>query len=635
MRLFAVLAGLMLFAAATVRADNLVIENVTIAPRDAKTAIVKFDIAWTNAWSWGNFHDAAWVCFKVKQAGAWQHARLVADQPVNPAGFSSGEGTPLTAIVPSDRLGAFVRMSKGGANKVVAKGVTILCEAVTPDTIVRGCAIEMIHVAEGAYYLGSGGTDLNRLYQWTDGRQDSKPYRVTGAGALPTGRQPGKLWASGLVPEDNGEIPASFPNGYAAFYAMKHSHITLGQYTAFLGTLPEAEANKRYYPGFLGGLIERSGASPNWVYSASAPDKPCPWLSWLDGATFAAWAGLRPMTELEYEKALRGYEVPDPDEAKPSYWGLAGVNQLALERVVSVGSAEGRAFAGTHGLGTTTLPKDWPTDVGGFLFHGKTPDRSYPTIKHLNTSGRILALDTRMFRSPSAGWRAARTAPPEAGTPSSARFEAGSVRRLAPLAQPPRLDAVPDGWGEPLAIMDTPGDLFKVFFRFVPYDFYGIKPPWGGPQDFSATVYLTADKESLYVAAVVTDDRHANIQSRGGIAGGDAFQIGLVTPRGTHWNAALALTTNGVAFHQYAGEGQALLKTVNCKVTRDDNVGITRYGLRLPLATVGLKSGDEFAFNCMVLDSDDGKLVRFWHRLAQGIEYPWRTDLYPRFVLAK
>jgi len=36
----------------------------------------------------------------------------------------------------------------------------------------------------------------------------------------------------------------------------------------------------------------------------------CNFLSWADGAAFADWAGLRPLTELEYEKACRGSEAP-------------------------------------------------------------------------------------------------------------------------------------------------------------------------------------------------------------------------------------------------------------------------------------------------------------------------------------
>lgn len=45
--------------------------------------------------------------------------------------------------------------------------------------------------------------------------------------------------------------------------------------------------------------------------------------------------------------------------------------------------------------------------------------------------------------------------------------------------------------------------------------------------------------------------------------------------------------------------------------------------------------GDTFGFNAMVCDGDDEKGMRYNLRLAQGISYPFLTDLYPRFVLAK
>ena len=53
---------------------------------------------------------------------------------------------------------------------------------------------------------------------------DTPAYRVTGPGAIPTGRQQGKLWALGFLPEDNGEIPAAFPEGYAALYCVKRPY---------------------------------------------------------------------------------------------------------------------------------------------------------------------------------------------------------------------------------------------------------------------------------------------------------------------------------------------------------------------------------------------------------------------------
>jgi len=95
-------------------------------------------------------------------------------------------------------------------------------------------------------------------------------------------------------------------------------------------------------------------------------------LSWADGAAYAAWAGLRPMTELEIEKLVRGPREPIPGEVGPSYWGAVGFPPWPWETIkgadtiveiaVTVGNARGRAFKGSHGNGTLSLPADWPQD---------------------------------------------------------------------------------------------------------------------------------------------------------------------------------------------------------------------------------------------------------------------------------
>jgi hypothetical protein len=90
-----------------------------------------------------------------------------------------------------------------------------------------------------------------------------------------------------------------------------------------------------------------------------------------------------------------------------------------------------------------------------------------------------------------------------------------------------------------------------------------------------------------------------------------------------------------VAFHQFAGPDGTLAKVAECSVTRDDKAGITRYGLRLPLAALGLKPGEEFGFNIMFLDDDDNKGMHHWLQLAPGITYPFKPERYPRFVMEK
>jgi hypothetical protein len=641
-----------LLAVASVRADDLRIENVKTAPRDAKSAVITFDIAWSNSWRHGSYHDAAWVFFKTRSdaKAEWQHVRLVADRVTNPSGCGAGEGTPLEFVVPGGVegfTGMFVRRAAEGKSPVVAKGVTVMADLdatfgnLKPETRnlkpeVCAFGIEMTYVAEGPFYLGSGGNELNAFYTYTGNDTSAPPYRVISAGAIPTGREKGKLWAKGIAPPDGGEIPAAFPNGYAAFYAMKRPYFTQSLYAGFLNTITATHAKPRWYPDYQGVAIKRSGVAPNYVYVAGIPAARCPWLSSGDGAAVAAWAGLRLMTELELEKAIRGDEYPGLSDATPSYWGILDVNGGSFyERPVSAGNAVGLRFAGTHGRGAPVLPADWPATADGVIFRGADFQLRYAKTPHHRTSGRINAHDVHADRKahPFAGWRGARTAP--AGDTivkqTVARFDPAGVRPVARLGGAVRADSAPDGWGEPLASLSDPANLFPVQTRFTPNDH--CQSPWQGPADASAKVYLGWANNALFLGVVVTDDKLFNTKAGGEISNGDAIQFGLVNPKGVHFNLALALTTNGVVIHQFMGEGDTLSKTAERSVVRDDQSKLTRYGLRIPFAAVGLKPGDEFAFNIMVIDGDDERGMRHNLQMATGISYPFRTELYPRFLL--
>ena len=402
------------------------IENVAVVPRDARTATVRFDISWENSWRHEANHDAAWVFFKVKAEGEreWQHVRLAADKVLNPTGYSQQKGgTPLDFIVPDGEegfLGVFVRRADYGVGKVTATKATAVWDltanaGITKDTKVdvRAFGIEMVFIPEGPFCLGSGGTEPYRFYRYTDGTQHTLPYRVTSAGAIPTGQQPGKLWARrGAQPEDNGEIHAAFPNGYAAIFCMK-KHITKGLYAAFLNTLPPARAAERYSDK---AGIARPSAAPNNTYT-TGDDRHhnCGGLSWADGAAWAAWAGMRPMTELEYEKICRGPMEPGWDTGDeldhPSYWEVKDINgwRLPRERPVTVGNATGRRFRGTHGLGMPTLPADWPQeDAVGTGIRGGHGVAGHP-------SNRLHAATVVPERGAGYAWRGVRTAPKGVG----------------------------------------------------------------------------------------------------------------------------------------------------------------------------------------------------------------------------
>ena len=482
---------------ATAKADMLRIENVTATPRDEKTAVITFDVSWSNSWHHGVFHDAAWVFFKARadDKSAWQHVQLAADKVLNPTGYGQKKGgTPLEFLVPDGEdgfTGLFVRRSADGCGGVAARKVTAVLELNTEhrtlNTQIRGFGVEMVYVPEGPFFVGLGaeepfpgggygfgGMEQNWLYQYTrrDGRDfdasfnysrvgsvnawvirapDNRlpAYLVNGAGPIPTGRQKGSLWAVDIKPEDGGKIPAAFPNGYAAFYSMKYPWITQGQYADFLNTLTAAQAKPCYWTeghGMAvsggGSAVKHLGKAPDRTYAATEPDGMCPWISWKDALTYAAWAGLRPMTELEFEKVVRGPESAAPNDATPSYWGVNGVQASRIfERTISIGDAVGRAFKGSHGRGTLEPPSDWPaTHFEGVILRGDavpdvwTSGSFVPT--HLLTAGRTYPLYADADRSNQRypGWRGARSAPAPAGTAISG--QAAGDPGMSPFTRP-------------------------------------------------------------------------------------------------------------------------------------------------------------------------------------------------------
>lgn len=70
-------------------------------------------------------------------------------------------------------------------------------------------------------------------------------------------------------------------------------------------------------------------------------DVACNFLSWPDGAAFADWAGLQPMSELEFEKACRGSLNPVNGEfawGTTNITGAAGISNSGANNEVSSNS---------------------------------------------------------------------------------------------------------------------------------------------------------------------------------------------------------------------------------------------------------------------------------------------------------
>ncbi len=443
-------------------------KNITIVPRDGKSAIIQFDIAWSGSWRHDVNHDAVWVFFKARIDGQteWKPVRLATDKVLNPTGYGQEDDLKLDFMVPDGDdgfAGMFVRRADHGMGNVDAIGLTAIWDLtdlpeITKDTkvAIKAYGLRMVYVAEGPYYLGTGGDETYAFYQsQAEQKQAAEteqivsgeatmivresqdfvpqypPYYVTNSAAIPTGKTPGKLWARGAEPEDGGEIPATFPNGYKAFYMML-GPIPQATYAYFLSSLPPELAEYHHEKGNhatdsgWAGVISKVPNDTEYPYQFfhGRLKSICTWwLKWDDCATFAAWAGLRPMTELENEKALRGPRYPVINEAAHSFWGGSygggRYNAHPREMEVTVATPDGRAFKGTHGSGVATnWPSDWPKKdaVGTGVRNAQECACGITEIKgpFWCTSCRIESNLNDPERGKIYGFRGARTAPEDA-----------------------------------------------------------------------------------------------------------------------------------------------------------------------------------------------------------------------------
>ena len=374
------------------RFSDVRVENVELsAPTDgAAPESVVFDLAWDNSFRDQLNHDAAWVFVKLRTSGeAWRHARLstgAADHAV-----AVDNGVPVVIEPAADGVGAFLYRSADGFTSIDWDGVTLGLDLAASDIDGAGIvdvaviALEMVYVPEGPFLVGDG-TDVDALLAaQLHAARTARPYRIDDEAALTLGgggegsvgnhdrsmpagtRQ--QYWDDFSATQDQ-LLPASFPKGSAPFYAMKHE-LTQGDYARFLDLLDISQRAAR------NPAREAYADDPHrYAISAEAPFRVAPynraanWLSWMDLAAFADWSGLRPMTELEYEKAARGDRPPAAGEFA---WGPeappAGKYNLqdpdtAEELVVNQEEGANVAFDGTVGLASTI---SGPLRVAAFL----------------------------------------------------------------------------------------------------------------------------------------------------------------------------------------------------------------------------------------------------------------------------
>ena len=339
-RILSILVALTMLAGAggpSAYAAGLRVSDGTVVVEDG-TAFVEVDVAWRLSWRNETNWDAAWLF--VKAPAQWCGGTPL---PLSPSGHrliqNRDPDQPGPAFaVSDDRLGTFVyrnAQTEGrGPNDWRLRLQLALPDDMAPEDLpetVDVYGVEMTYVSEGPFSLGDprprADSPKHSFFADTPDTTAAPSFRVASDGAIPICDGPGSLcyrsaeqdWERGREGDFQGPIPASYPNGYGAFYLQKYD-VTQGQYAAFLNDIGQCGAPDRSplgHPDYAArGSIQFAEGSYGFV--ATRPDRPAHYLSWDDAAAFLDWAALRPMTELEFSKAARG-----PAEAGTSEfaWG--------------------------------------------------------------------------------------------------------------------------------------------------------------------------------------------------------------------------------------------------------------------------------------------------------------------------
>ena len=441
------------------------------------TAFVRFSVSWEHSWKDRLHHnwDAAWVFMKCynSYSRTWRHVYLTPPEgrPVNGGGgsymalpHSIGSGNVAywsefatsSVINGSATTGVFIYRKDPGNGSNVIQDIRLQFNYRDHDYLdqdelqVAVFAIEMVYVPAHIYIIGDG-TSTNSLY--ADGKNL----------IIKTDVVDGRIGWMGKVEDEYGwtyngtPVPDTFPKGIKSFYVMKYE-ISQHGYADFLNTLTPTQQTNRtscnpfaakgtvalvsstyannplQYRNYVriktpaepetdefpakgavfGHSISGANNDESWERESNGGNIACNFLSWDDGLAYLDWACLRPMSEMEFEKACRGtqflrrgmawgeqyglaanaYAITDAglateissnketcyletgkapwvmrvgafaqdstlrNEAGASYYGILNMSDNLWERCVNVSTAAGRAFVPVEGDGELDVSGD-------------------------------------------------------------------------------------------------------------------------------------------------------------------------------------------------------------------------------------------------------------------------------------
>lgn len=336
------------------QANNIQITNVSVSGTN-----VTFDIGWENSWnSMNNVDtnyprnwDAAWVFIKVQSNAdnLWKHQNVSTTSSAH-----SATGGILQVDAVSDGIGVFIRRTNPGSGNVSATATLSMQTLPAGLLNFKVFGIEMVNIPQGQFYVNDGGTGANRFNNYT----------VTSASI------PSSALFSGQP-----ALSANYPTGYDAFYSAKYE-TSNAQMIDFLNTLTyDQQLNMTdYLPnGARKAIAFNTGsANHNNCIEIDTPGvsatQPAVYGSNLvnnavfndgdDGQNIACisftvrraiayldWCGLRPMTDMEYEKICRGTKytgTPNPRVLNEYPWGTTNFTAYSGTAISYLGTDSAR-----------------------------------------------------------------------------------------------------------------------------------------------------------------------------------------------------------------------------------------------------------------------------------------------------
>lgn len=411
---------------------------------------IQFDISWDNSWRTDtatltpDWWDAAWVFvkYKIGDDGTWKHCHLSATAGHHSITTDNGVAGTIEPV--ADSMGVFMYRSSGGTGSNDWDDVQLRWyygsepDVGTDYIEFKVFALEMVYVPEGAFYVGDGAGSstigaMGRLHPVGD---TNSAYHITSeAGFNLGGTTNGNLTyndkdniagrpdTADFDKDNEKSLSNDFPKGYNAFYCMKHELPQIG-YVDFLNTLTRTQQNRntgtdisgtsitnRYVMSNTDTVKERNAIKcdatlpgsgtikfycdldedDNYNESNDGQTIACNFLDGYDISAYSDWAGLRWMTELEYEKACRG-----PLEAVPNELSWGNSSYVEITDIVNVGEETevSNTENANYNAGNTTLGQNeyQPIRTGIFATSTTAGDRDSANASYygiLDLSGNL------------------------------------------------------------------------------------------------------------------------------------------------------------------------------------------------------------------------------------------------------